>query len=140
MPPPANSSVDAPALCRIGELEQQVQDLQRKLDRQRAANLRQALDIERWRKIAQETAEQLWISGQRAARHTDRPTAAARRQAVVETLNDPAGRLLSDREIARRTGVPVSTVAYWRWRVAIDRRRRSPARPCSRRGHRPLVL
>jgi len=135
VPPAANNSGPDPQHPRqpLQQLEQRLELLQRQLERQQALIRRQAQDLERWRTIARETAEQLWISGQKAARHTDRPSPAARRQAVVDTLNDPAGARLSDREIARRIGVPVSRVSYWRWRLKVaGHRRRGQVRPLPR--------
>lgn len=118
----------AGALARVEELEKLVRELEEEIRhahrierRHQRALDRQKDETERWRKLARDTAEQLWDMGraleQQARAH--RPTATERWQGIVDHLRDPFHALLSDREIARRVGTSPHLVAIWRRRLGV---------------------
>ncbi|HYD32623.1 MAG TPA: hypothetical protein VEB64_17405 [Azospirillaceae bacterium] len=126
--PPSRSTETAHALARVEELEHQIRELEHEvrkthklLSRQQRTLDRQKDETERWRKLARDTAEQLWDMG-RALEQQARlrlPPPADRWLAIIEHLRDPRHALLSDREIARRAGVAPHMVALWRRRLHI---------------------
>ncbi|CAK0746706.1 Helix-turn-helix domain-containing protein [uncultured Gammaproteobacteria bacterium] len=101
-------------------LPRQMRKLQSMVDKQREDLARQRLETDRWRQLARETAEQMWDLGKALERRIPQPDATDRRQELVMALRDPATAALSNHELARRIGVSVHTVSYWRRRVAVD--------------------
>ncbi|MBI1209138.1 MAG: hypothetical protein GC191_17840 [Azospirillum sp.] len=127
---------------QIEELENQIGELVRKIERQRCEIDKQRQEADRWRKLARETAEQLWDLGKTVERRATRPTTEQRRKAILEHLRDPATAQWSDREIARRVGTSPVTVAHWRRQLSIDARRShanalSPRERREQPGHGP---
>src|SRR5690606_36730714 len=54
-----------------------------------------------------------------AARQTAEPSATDRRRVMLALLRDPETAMLSNREIARRTGLAPQTVCNWRNRLGL---------------------
>lgn len=120
------------------EMEQRLQEAEQALAREREELARQRQETKRWHQLARETAEQLWDVGKvLESQNSSQPQAPApeRRQALLDLLHDPASAPWSDREIARRLGIAVHTVSYWRRRLALlaQRRHSGPALARDRR-------
>jgi len=131
-PPPTNNQgtmlVVEGLRRQVFDLEFQVRDLTRRLDRQKIDLERQQQESIRWRKMAQETAEQLWEMGKSVQKRRYRSEFDERRLAIITHLRDPITARLSDREIARRVGWSAGMVGCWRRRLAIEAKRQQLAR------------
>ena len=110
---------------KVRELEARIRELENTVETQDTELIRQRGETKRWHLLARETAEKLWDVGQALETKRERAVVASdKRKQLIETLRDPAGFELSDREIARRIGVTPNAVSYWRWRIAaVDRAR-----------------
>ncbi len=144
-PPPASpfsSAGDAQEIEGLRRqartLETRVQELEQALTRERAELTRQRQETKRWHQLARETAEQLWDVGKALEGQSSRPDVTDKRQILLDMLRDPAAAGWSDREIARRVGMPLHAVRYWRRKLAQDSRRQRLGRTQAR-GRRGLV-
>lgn len=117
-PPPPDQLVQG-LRRQVRDLELELATLRRQLDRAAGDLDRHRDEADRWRKLARETAEQLWDVGKALERKHSRHANADRRRAVLDLLQDPGSALLSDQEIARRAGVSPQIVGHWRRRLAI---------------------
>jgi DNA-binding transcriptional MerR regulator len=138
-PPPPSVSVvsadDEQQRRHVAALEARIEELEFALTRQRAELARQRQDAKRWHKLAQDTAERLWDIGKVLETRRTNHAVPDKRRTLIDLLRDPAAAGWSNREVARRTGMSIHAVAYWRWRLAVtDRQQRlSKALPRSRR-------
>lgn len=141
---------------QLDEMEQEVLRLRRQNERQQKTAKRQQDEVERWRKLARDTAEQLWDMGRALEQHTASRhlLPSARWQELIDFLRDPLRSLLSDQEIGHRLGLASHRVALWRRRLqaiaatamtagrpgqrapTLGPRPKKPARPRPR-SHRP---
>lgn len=112
----------------IHEMETKLRLLERTVERQQGELDRQRLEADRWRRLAQETADRLWDLGKALDSKAPRPGPHDRRRALIDHLRDPHTAQFSDRELARRLGVPVSAVTHWRRRLLVLERARRMAR------------
>lgn len=103
----------------IYQQKQDIRSLYRQLERQQRATAKQRDETERWRKLARDTAEQLWDMGRALEQQAIAPPrrVADRWPLLLDYLRDPMRAHLPDREIARRVGVAVHMVALWRRRL-----------------------
>ncbi|MGF7174579.1 helix-turn-helix domain-containing protein [Azospirillum doebereinerae] len=117
-PPPPDQLVQG-LRRQVRDLELELATLRRQLDKAAGDLDRHKDEADRWRRLARETAEQLWDVGKALERKHSRHASADKRRAVLDLLQDPGSALLSDQEIARRAGVAPQTVGHWRRRLAI---------------------
>ncbi|CAO3415605.1 hypothetical protein [Azospirillum doebereinerae] len=117
-PPPPDQLVQG-LRRQVRDLELELATLRRQLDKAAGDRDRHKDEADRWRRLARETAEQLWDVGKALERKHSRHASADKRRAVLDLLQDPGSALLSDHEIARRAGVAPQAVGHWRRRLAI---------------------
>lgn len=117
--PPSNEAQLLGLRRQVAELEEANGKLNRRVERLRGEAVRLRDEVEHWRGLARETAEQLWDLGKALERRHSRGDRAALRRAIIESLQDPESGVLSDRELARRLGTSPRLVAGTRRRLAI---------------------
>lgn len=123
-PPPPAAPDQTPMIATLRrqttELRQSVEELSRRLQQQVVETDRQRHEAAHWRGLARDTADRLWDLGKALESQSrsdsdgqaQRPprTRAERLQALLARLGDPACAAWSDRELSRRTGVPVASI------------------------------
>lgn len=117
--PPPPDQVVLGLRRQVRELELEIADLKRQLEKSGGDIERQRDETDRWKTLARETAEKLWDLGKALERKHSRHATADKRRAVLDQLQDPGSALLADHEIARRVGTSAKLVAHWRRRLAI---------------------
>lgn len=126
-PPPARRPSDESLILglrrQVNDLERENASLARKLERSRGESEHARAETERWRVMAQETAEKLWDLGKALELRHSRNNRATLRRSIIEQLQDPASGILSDHEIARRLGTSPKLVGQCRRRLALVGRR-----------------
>lgn len=130
--PVATTGGDEVLRSQVRVMESRIRELEQTVERQQGELSRQRQETSRWHALARETAEKLWDVGKVLEGRAVQVKEADKRRTLIDMLRDPETADLSDREIARRTGIPVHAVAYWRRRLALVDRSRHATRVSQR--------